>query len=284
MLALMLRRLAALIILCLGSVSAQQVAGLELQGVPHFSLNDLAGGLGTVATRIGSSVVVRTDFGILTAWVGERDWLWLPAGEAEPVERRLGVPVTEAGGDLWAPLQLLQDLGATVSGVVLIMPDRTRLLLTDGPAPPQQPASAPAPVVPGGSQVIELANGVRALRLTAGGQSVLLVDLGLLGLAYPGRRDDFDSFNASIEGHRPLYFVLSSDQAAAADLSFGIRQSGVNRRLDPADGVVIVQGDAGTVEPGKPLSGVLLLPAATNLRGMVQVEWQQLTADMIFRR
>ena len=283
MLSPMLRSLSVLIILCLGSAAAQQVASLELYGVRHFSVGDLARGLDTVATRTGSSVVVRTGFGILTLWTAERDYLWLPTGEAVPVEGRLSVPVTEAGGELWAPLQLLTDVGANISGVVLILPDRTRLVLSGEPA--ALPAlTGPPAAAAGSSQVIDLDNGVRALRMTAGGQSVLLVDLGLLGLAYPGQRNDFDSFNAGLDGQRPLYFVLSASEPGPAELSFGIRQSGISSRLDPADGVVIVQGDAATLGPGSSLSGVLLLPAATNLRGTVQVEWQQLTTDMIFRR
>lgn len=285
MLARMLRRLSVLLILCLGCAFAQQVAETELYGVRHFSVHDLARGLDTAATRIGSSVTVRTGFGIITLWAGERDWLWLPAGESEPHELRLSVPVTEAGGELWAPQELLVEIGASVSGVVLVLPDRTRLLLaseTPGAATPVP--ALPPPGATARSQIIDLDNGVKALRMTAGEQSVLLVDLGLLGLAYPGLRSDLDAFNAGLDGRRPLYFVLSASEPAEADLSFGVRQSGVNSRLDPMDGVVIVQGDAAAVAPGSSVSGVLLLPAATNLRGTVQVEWQQLTADMIFRR
>lgn len=285
MLGCMLRKLSVLLFLCLSSALAQQVAGLELFGVRHFSVNDLARGLNTAATRIGNSVVVRTDFGILTLWTGEREYLWLPAGEQEPAQRRLSAPVTEAGGELWAPLDLLHDLGASISGVVLVLPDRTRLVLAGEAAQEPVPVLGERPAAAAGdSQVIELANGVLALRMTAGGQSLLLVDLGLLGLAYPERRSDFDSFNAGLEGQRPLYFVLSASEPGLADLSFLIRQPGVNSRLDPADGVVIVQGEPSALGPGSSLSGVLLLPAATNLRGNLQVQWQQVTADMIFRR
>ncbi len=284
MLAGMLCRLAALLILCLGCAFGQQVAETELYGVRHFSVNDLARGLDTAATRIGNSVTVRTGFGMITVWAGERDWLWLPAGETEPRELRLSVPVTDAGGELWAPRELLEEIGASISGVVLVLPDRTRLLLSgETPGVPAPLPALPPPSATARSQIIDLANGVKALHLTAGEQSVLLVDLGLLGLAYPGLRSDLDEFNAGLDGQRPLYFVLSASEPAEADLSFGIRQSGVNSRLDPTGGVVIVQGDA-AVAPGSPVSGVLLLPAATNLRGTVQVEWQQLTADMIFRR
>lgn len=277
-----------LLLLALGSSAAQQVAASEFLGVRHFSVTDFARGLGTSATGFGNSVVVRTDFGILTLFTGERDYLWLPEGGTEPREYRAAVPVTEAAGHVWATMEILDTMGATVSGVVVVLPDRSRLVLTGNlPAGGAAAASLPpfqrAPA-DSGSEVIELANGVRALRMTQGEYSLLLVDLGLLGLAFPEQRGELDAISAGLAGRRPLYFVLSADSPAPAVLSFSVLQPGMNARLEPPDSVVIVQGSQLELAPGSPVSGVVLLPAATNLRGPLRVEWQQVTAEMIFRR
>ena len=197
--------------------------------------------------------------------------------------------MVELAGELWAPLSLIGQLGGTVSGIVVIMPDRSRLLLNDGPVSQPAPAAAdPAPAhvvrVPQANGTVPLANGVQALRLHALGQSVLLADLGLLALAYPDQRVAFDSFNAGLSGYRPLYFVLSAGVAGPAHLEFNLDQGSLSTRLAPEDGVVILQGDPREVGPGQPLSGILLLPLATNLRAPLQVQWLDQTMSMVFRR
>lgn len=260
---------------------AQQVASQTRLGLTFFSLSQLATGLQSELTVLGNSAVLRTGFGIMTVWLDEAEYMWRPAGAAEPVEGRLGAPTVNEAGEVWAPLELITVMGGTVSGVVVVMPDRSRLVLGAAPAdeaPVWQPAAASQ------GEVLSLADGVQALRLTASDQSVMLVDLGLLALAQPGQRAQLDAFNAGLEGFRPVFFTLSSSVPAEPVLNFSFSQSGVATTLTPPHGLVVLAGDEQAVAPGQPLSGVLLLPEATNLREALQVEWNQLKAQMVFRR
>lgn len=278
----MRRLLLPALFLLLNSALGQQLGSTELFGVPYVSVQDLARGLGTEATRVGQSVVIRSGSGILTLFVGQQDYLWLPAGMADTRERRMAAPTVEDDSRLWVPLTLVEDLGGSVSGIVVILPDRTRLLLTE--AAGVEVEGPRVPVAPMAAEQVELDNGVLALRLQHQGQSVLLVDAGLLALALPEQRAGIDEFNAGITGYRPLYFVLSSSAETAASLEFTFRQGDSAVVLGPDDGLVVLRGDPASVAPGRPLSGVLLLPVTTNLRVPLQVEWQDRTASMVFRR
>src|SRR5690554_749106 len=122
-------RLAVLLILMLLSLtSAQGVQVREFAGVTHVSLQDVATVLGEAATRVGDSVTLRTPFGVLTLFSGSQDGFWRAAAGGAEVELRLALPLREDRGALWAPLSLLTQLGGTVSGRVVVLPDRTRLL------------------------------------------------------------------------------------------------------------------------------------------------------------
>lgn len=277
-------------LLLLGGGAARQLARLNMLSGEYVSVDDLARNLGTVATRLGSSVVLRTGFGILTLFEAEADYLWLPDGASEPEERRLSLPPVHRGETLWAPLELLPALGATISGVVVIMPDRTRLVLTEpgelppATATPQEAPNLPAvrPASTGGP--VELGSGVMGLRLSTDDQSVLITDLGLLSLIQPERRHSFDAFMQELNGYRPLYFVITAAAEGSASMDFRVRQGSSERALRVGDGVVLLQGDPDNVAPGQPVSGVLLLPETVNLRAAVQVQWQQQSSGMIFRR
>ncbi len=296
MLTVMLRKTVCMLVLCLlfaGSGAARQVARISLLGLDYVSADDVARNLGTVATRLGSSVVLRTDFGILTLFEGEADYLWLPGSSGEPEERRLSVPPQRRGDTMWVPLELLTAIGATVSGVVVIMPDRTRMVLSEPGAMPATAAAeeglealpAPPPGLPAaGTEQVDLANGVSALRLSTGSQSVLITDLGLLSLVQPEQRSSFDEFMKELSDYRPLYFVITAATEGSYSTDFRIQQGSLVSELRIGNGVVLLQGDPDMVAPGQPVSGVLLLPQGINLRASVQVQWQQRSAGMIFRR
>lgn len=272
-----------LLLLAFASGQAQHVASQSRLGLTFFSLTQLATGLQSELTVLGNSAVLRSSFGILTVWLDDAEYMWRPAGAAEPAEGRLTAPTFSEDGEVWAPLELIQVMGGTVSGVVVVMPDRSRLVLGNGPEPEPDP-SAWQPLPAGHGEVLSLAEGVQALRLTAADQSVLLVDLGLLALAQPDQRAQLDAFNAGLEGFRPVFFTISSTVSSEPVLSFTFSQPGVAATLTAPHGLVILSGDGHGVAPGAPLSGVLLLPEATNLREALQVEWNQLKAQMVFRR
>src|SRR5690554_3754679 len=142
----MLCRWFTAVLLLFGFALGQQLATTQVFGVSYVNVADLARGLGTSATRLGTSTVVRTGFGILTVFAGEQEFLWQETAGSETTELRLSAPVLDLSGELWAPLSLLEQLGGTVSGIVVIMPDRTRLLLAAAPAEPAAAAPEPATI------------------------------------------------------------------------------------------------------------------------------------------
>ena len=274
----MLRTVIAAVMLLCGAAMAQTLDVLTRFGIDYVNADQLAQGLGTVATRLGSSAVIRSGSGILTVFEGEQNYLWQAAGQTGIREGMLAAPTFESDGGLWLPVSLIAELGGTVSGVVVVMPDRTRLLLGPGAeGAAQSPATA-------GVELVPLGGGVEALRLQAGGQSLLLVDLGLLSLAQPAERSRLDGFNAGIDGYRPLYFVLAASEATEPALELTVSQSGVTTRLNRDSGLVLLAGDPASVAPGSPLSGVALLPATTNLFLPLLVQWQEQNAETVFRR
>lgn len=267
--------------LACAAASARQVSTTVLAGVPYLKVSEFAGALGTVPTVLGPSVVLRTGFGVATLFTGSSDYLWLPGGANEPFEGSLPVPVREQDGELWAPLELVDALGGSVSGVVAIMPDRSRLLLSEL----QPPAvAAVTPAAPAGSRSVELGHGVRALQLSVPGRSLLLADAGLLGLALPEQRAALDEFNKAAHGSRPLYFVFAADAESAFDASVRFSQEGLEETASFEGELVVLAGDPAAVGPDSPLSGLLLLPVTADLRRPLRVEWLEAGALFSFRR
>ncbi len=273
-------RLAVLLILMLLSLtSAQGVQVREFAGVTHVSLQDVATVLGEAATRVGDSVTLRTPFGVLTLFSGSQDGFWRAAAGGAEVELRLALPLREDRGVLWAPLSLLTQLGGTVSGRVVVLPDRTRLLLEEAATP----GFIPVPALPGAavrSENVELGNGVQGIRLFSGNQSLLLVDLGLLSLALPGQRAEFDSIMLGLQGERPLYFVLTSREDAPLDPELSLSQSGVTVRSE----MLAANGSFDSVGPESPVTGIVLLPERFNPRAQLTVQWQGVSATAVLRR
>lgn len=257
-----------------------------MAGEPYLSVHDFGTALGAPPTELGPSVVLRTDFGTLTLFHGSSDYVWSSGLEAGPREGQLPAPVREDGGELWAPLGLVPALGGSISGRVVIMPDRSRLLLADAQtgaaAPPLLTEDTPGP--PARHAVVELANGVQALQLHGDSGSLLLVDAGLLALAFPDLRRELDVFNADAHGFRPLYFVFAAHEETAFPAAVTFRQEGLTETAEFSAETVVLQGDAAAVEPGGPLSGVLLLPVTADLRRPLRVQWQEVDSEFRFRK
>ena len=280
----MRRWLLLLILLTAAAASARQVGTTEFAGVTYMNLADFGAALGSTLRRVGPSVVVRSGSGVLTVFSGSSDYVWQAAGSSGPEEARLSVPVREEAGELWAPLELVEAVGGSVSGIVAVMPDRTRLLLEESPGP-GRPAAAPVPQAAGGqSLTVQLANGVRALQLRTEHGSLLLVDAGLLGLAFPEQRQAFDGFNTGAHGFRPLYFVFTAETETEFAGPVRFRQRGLQETAAFEGDIAVLEGDAATVSPGSPLSGLLLLPVTADLRRPLQVEWAGMSTEFSFRR
>jgi hypothetical protein len=253
---------------------AQEISVLREGGVQSLSLSDLARNLGQLPTAAAGTVTLRLEPGVLTLFEDSREALWFPRGAEGPVEVEFAVTTRYSDGDWWVSTDLVGLLGGRISGRVLTLPGHARLLLAADPAGSGDAAG----------EVLELAGNVSALRLRSGTSSVLLVDLGLLGLVHPGQQQQIDAFLAQLEGERPLYFVVSSLTDAAWEPEFSFRQEGLEFDALHPWHVVLLEGDGQFGAPGQPVSGVILLPAAANLRIPLEVHWQGATGRLAFRR
>lgn len=272
----MLLRLALPAALLLSSVFA---GGIPVRGSGSgalLSLTQLAREFGQVPTVVGDSVTLRLPEGVLTLWEGEGALLWFPRS-GEPVEKELARPTTFSDGHWWVSTQLAAVLGGSVSGRTLLLPGRARLLL-------DLPGSLGASGASGaGSQQIRLPHNVQALSLTSGEQTLLLVDLGLLGLAYPDQQAEIDAFTVELAGQQALYFVLTSQTENSWEANFILQQGGTLLHLQHPWEVALLDGDEQLVAPARPVSGVMLLPASVNLRAALTVTWQDTAGTTVFR-
>lgn len=237
-----------------------------------LSLTQLAREFGQVPTEVGDSVTLRLPEGVLTLWEGNSALLWFPSN-GESVETRLARPTSFSDGHWWVSAQLARVLGGSISGRTLLLPGRARLLL-DLPA---------AHTSTGGSQQLSLPNSVQALSLTSGDQTLLLVDLSLLGLAYPDQQVKIDGFIAALGGQHALYFVLTTQTESSWEASFTVEQGGALLELQHPWDVAVLAGNEQLVTPAQPVSGVLLLPPSVNLRAALTVKWQDTAGATAFR-
>ena len=87
-----------------------------------------------------------------------------------------------------------------------------------------------------------------------------------------------------LKNGRPLYFVVTAVGESPWETAVRFRQGGTTFEALYPDGLGVLEGEAGSVRPEKPVSGVFLLPDAFNLREPMTVEWMDAAATFRFRR
>ncbi|UCH25564.1 MAG: hypothetical protein JSV66_16785 [Trueperaceae bacterium] len=264
------------------SAVAQDISALKRFGATFFSLTELSRYLRFQATESTGNLTVRTPHGILIVFDGSPDVLWQPAAGSGPEDQSFSAPVIVEGGDWYAPEDLLQLFGIGLVDDALVLPGGGRLGLSF----PQVLAA-----VSGDSyELIDLGNRVPALRYYAPGSagpetiSLLLVDLGLLALAYPEQQQQLDAFMSDIDRDRPLYFIVTGIQEGMWETSFLFQQGGVSLEVRYPFRVRLLEGEAGVVGPDRPVAGLILLPDEFNLRVPMRVTWSGVSAEVTFRR
>lgn len=251
----------------------QEIPLLTHAGQQLLSLTQLSRNLGQLPSVIGDTVTLRLEVGVLTLFQGSREALWFARGSTEPDEVTLAAATLHHDGHWWVATELISILGGSINGRALSLPGHARLLL-------ERDANAASG---SGNDTVLLANNVEALQLQQGPVSVLLADLGLLGLAFPEQQMKIDGFLAAQQGARPLYFVLTSSAASDWDGVFTFQQGTVQFTAGPQQ-LVILEGDPLTVAPQQPVTGVIMLPATLNLRSPLQVSWTETSGSITFRR
>ncbi len=225
-----MRFLSSLIILLfsLTLAAAQEIPLLTHAGQQLLSLSQLARNLGQLPSVVGDTVTLRLDSGVLTLFAGSREALWFARGSAEPDEVTLAAATLYRDDHWWVATDLVGVLGGSISGRAVLLPGQARQLL--------QREAGPAS---GRNDTLLLANNVPALQLQQGPVSVLLVDLGLLGLAFPEQQLQIDAFLAGVADSRPLYFVLTSSVTSDWDSVFTFRQDTLQFTAGPQQLVIL---------------------------------------------
>jgi hypothetical protein len=263
-------------------VAAQEISALKRSGATLISLTELSRYFRFQATENASSLTVRTPHGILTVFDGSPDVLWQPAGRLAPEDQSFLAPVVTEGGDWYAPEDLLQLFEIDLVDDVLELPGGGRLSLL-------LPQALTA-VSGDRFELIDLGHQVPALRYYASGSagpetvSLLLVDLGLLALAFPEQQQQLDAFMSDVDMDRPLYFVVTGIQEGEWETSFVFQQGDEALEVRYPFRVRLLEGEAGQVGPDRPVSGLILLPGEFNLRAPMRVTWSGVSAEVTFRR
>lgn len=269
-------------LLALIASGALAVPALKLAGTTYVSLSDVARLMGYSVTAEADNLTVRAPAGVLTVFSGTPDVIWTPRGE-EKRDLSLPAPVVRQKGAWYAPADLFALLSMRVEGETLVLPDGERRAL-------ELPLDLPEALRGSRSEQVALGNEVEALALYADGSAgadtlgLLLLDVGLLALAFPEQRRELDTFVAGLESGKVLYFIVTAVEETPWETSLVFRQGGERFEARYPYSLSILEGDAGSVSPTTPVSGVVLLPDAFNLREPLTVEWGEVSSSFRFRR
>lgn len=244
------------------------------------AVDELARALGAPWSADGPHLTLRADAGVLVVFDGSPDGWWQATGarEAEPVASAL--PVGRIDGRWYLPDDLLGVLGVRVEGERLVLPDgRVRPLAVERP-----------PVREGAAEVVPLGPGVEGLRLFAAARdgpdvvSLLVVDLGLLGLAFPEQQVALDAVLRELKSERALFLVVTALAEAAWQPAIYVVQDGRETLLSAPLTVQVLEGDPERVAPGQPVAAVAFLPADLDLRRPLTVRWAGASGTWTLRR
>jgi hypothetical protein len=265
-----------LLLLLSSLASAQGVSARRVAGTLYVSLSDVATRLGYSVSESAGSFTVRFDNTVLTVFANSPDITL--NGE----ENTLSSPAFQEKNEWFAPDDSLSFLNVTLTGTSLSFPDGKMVTL-------EFPTSSTTFSSPR-SDSIELGNSVTGLAFYASGSageetvSVLMLDLGLMALAFPDQQKAFDAVSSKFTQGKPIYFIVTALADSPWQSSFTIEQQGRVLQYQAGSSLSLLEGDPNTVTPNTPVSGVLVLPDWVNLRQPVRVTWLGITASVQFRR
>ncbi|MFN2321807.1 MAG: hypothetical protein ABR510_02440 [Trueperaceae bacterium] len=242
--------------------------------------DDLARALGAAWSDDGRAFTLRVATGVLTVFEGDVDALWQPAGGADPTVVSAALPARRIDDRWYVPEDLLGVLGARVDGALLHLPGgATRPLLL--------PRTA---VADAASELVPLGPGVEALRLFVNGGdgdasvSLLVVDLGLLALAFPAQQSALDAVLRDLSAERALFLTVTATAQAAWQPAIYVVQNGRETLLAEPFAVQVLAGDPARVAPGEPVVAVAFLPDHLDLRRPLTVRWAGVSGTWTLRR
>jgi hypothetical protein len=256
------------------SLSLAQVSARKVAGITYVSVSDLVSILGFSLSESGESLTIRTPESVLILFDKSPDISF------NGNEDTLSAPVLKQ--DEWfAPDDVVSFLGLNSPGNLIELPDG-RILGLEFPTV--------ATITSSRSEIVDLGNSVEGLAFYASGSagpetvSVLLMDVGLMSLAFPEQQKTFDELSQKFTSGKPIYVVVTALAEANWESVFTLEQQGRVLEYRVPDSLTLLEGNANTVGPNTPVSGIFLLPDWVNLREVITVTWSGITATMQFRR
>jgi hypothetical protein len=245
-----------------------------------IAIDDLARALGAPWREEQGSLTLRTAGGVLVAFVDSPDAWWQGLGDREANLVSAAMPVASIDGRYFLPEDMLGVLGVRVVGDALILPDgRAR------------PLAIPRPLERAGlSEVVSLGPGVEGLRLYAAAASgpdvvsLLAVDLGLLGLAFPAQQVALDVVLRELKAEKALFLVVTALADAAWQPAVYVVQDGIETLLSAPLTLQVLDGDPASVGPGRPVAAVAFLPPDLDLRRPLTLRWAGVSGTWTLRR
>jgi len=266
------------------------VDGLDVAGVTYVEAGSLAFALGDVVTVTDETLTWRGEEGVATFFEGSSVALLQRPGDAGPTEWPLSAAVFAAGGSSgvggvgwYLPLDAVQLLGVaaeeSAGEMILYAPNGARLDIVL----PRPEVDVAGPDAGTGSELAQL-GAATGLRLFSHDQSLLLLDLDLLPLAFPEATEVID--DAALRAGKDHVLLLVGTSLTDGALSTAVAFEQSDRRLEVAAPyrVHVYRGDPGAVGPGHDLAAVVLLPATFSLYEPLSVSWSGVEATITFRR
>jgi hypothetical protein len=244
------------------------------------AIDDVARALGAPWTADAGSLTLRAPNGVLVAFLDSPDAWWQGVGDRASGLVSAALPVVRIDGRWYLPEDLLGVLGVRVEGAVLWLPDgRGRPLALARPAERA-----------GYAELVPLGPGVEGLRLYAAAAagpdavSLLAVDLGLVGLAFPDQQAALDVVLRDLRAERALFLVVTALAEAAWQPAIYVVQDGRETLLQAPLTLQVLEGDPARVAPGFPVAAVAFLPLDLDLRRPLTVRWAGVSGSWTLRR
>lgn len=284
-----MRALVAFLALSLTTASLAQrpVAGAVRGGVTYVEAASLALALGDLVTAAGGTLTWRGAEGVVTFFAGSAEALLQRPLDGGPAEWSLSAPVLVEGGGSGAagwllPVDAVQLLGVAAeegpTGARLWSPAGEELTVV-APEPPAAPAGE------AGAAWEPVALGAAAgVRFFVGDQSLLLLDLDLLPLAYPDAMAAVDEAAERAGSDHALLLVATSLVEGELDTALTFAQGERELVVRSPYRVHVFRGDPAALAPGREVVAVVLLPATFSLYRPLAVSWAGVEATVTLRR
>ncbi len=243
--------------------------------------DDLARALGATTFAQDGALTLRLPTGVLTVFEGQPDALWQSARSSEPTSVWTALPVQVRDGRWFLPEDLLAVLRVAVEGDAVRLPDGSLRSLAFEREPTEAAATG---------QVVALGSAVEGLRLFAEGVageaavSLLAVDLGLVGLAFPDQQAALDAVLRDLGDDKALLLIVTAVAEAAWQPAVFVTQDGRETLLSAPFAVQVLDGDPENVTPEAPVVAVAFLPPDVDVRRPLTLRWAGASGTWTLRR